>query len=153
MLNGSAFADVLHAFGSDDILNGNEGNDQLDGGANHDELTGGPGADKLTGGADFDTFIFLAVTDSTKRKAGRDTIRDFEGDSIDLSAIDAKKGNGNQAFKFIKKQDFHDKKGELRYKVKDGDAYVEGDTNGNGKADFVIVVDGVSKLKEGDFEL
>ena len=61
VLNGSAFADVLHAFGSDDIINGNDGDDKLDGGANHDELTGGLGADKLTGGADFDTFIFLAA--------------------------------------------------------------------------------------------
>ena len=41
VLNGSAFADVLHAFGSDDIINGNDGDDKLDGGANHDELTGG----------------------------------------------------------------------------------------------------------------
>ena len=49
-LNGSPFADVLFAFGSDDILKGNDGNDELDGGKNHDELTGGRGADKLTGG-------------------------------------------------------------------------------------------------------
>lgn len=60
---------------------------------------------------------------------------------------------GNQAFKFIKKQDFHDKKGELRYKVKKGDAIVQGDVNGDGKADFSIHVDNVSKLKASDFDL
>ncbi len=52
------------------------------------------------------------MSDSTKKAAGRDTILDFnnlQGDEIDLSAIDAKKGNGNQDFTFIKKQGFHDK--------------------------------------------
>ena len=102
--------------------------------------------------------LLLPELSSSRRKkaSGRDTILDFdraEGDEIDLTAIDAKKGNGNQEFEFIGKKGFHDKKGELRYKVKDGDAYVEGDTDGNGKADFAIVIDGVSKLKEADFEL
>jgi Ca2+-binding RTX toxin-like protein len=155
--NGSPFDDVLFAFGSDDILNGNDGDDELDGGKNHDELTGGLGADLLTGGEDFDSFIFLAITDSTKGKAGRDTILDFaQGDKIDLSAIDAKTGDGKPdgVFKFIKKKDFHDKKGELRYKVtKDGDALLQADTNGNGKADFSVLVTDVTKLKHTDFDL
>ena len=81
-----------------------------------------------------------------ERKAGRDTILDFERATIiDLSAIDAKKGEGNQDFTFIKKQDFHEAKGELRYKVKNGDALLEGDTNGDGKADFAVVVAGVTE--------
>jgi Ca2+-binding RTX toxin-like protein len=158
-LNGSPFGDVLFAFGSDDVLDGNDGNDELDGGANHDELTGGLGADLLRGGADLDTFIFLSIAESTKGKAGRDTILDFnraEGDTIDLSAIDAKRGDGkvDGTFKFIKKKAFHDKKGELRYKVtKDGDALLQGDTDGNGKADFAIVVTDITKLKHTDFDL
>ena len=73
-MNGSPFADMLFAFGSDDVIKGNNGNDELDGGANHDELTGGLGADRLTGGADSDTFFFTALTDSTKKASGRDTI-------------------------------------------------------------------------------
>jgi Ca2+-binding RTX toxin-like protein len=154
VLNGSSFADVLYAYGSDDILNGNDGDDTLNGGANHDELTGGLGADKLTGGADSDAFIFLALSDSTRKKAGRDTILDFEkGDIIDLSAIDAKKGKSNQDFKFIKKQDFHEKKGELRYKVKKDDVLLQGDTNGDGKADFAVLVADMKKLTGSDFEL
>ena len=63
------------------------------------------------------------------------------------------RASGNQDFHFIKKHDFHDHKGELRYKVKDGDAYVQGDVNGDGKADFAIVVEHVSKLKADDFDL
>ena len=70
-----------------------------------------------------------------------------------LSAIDAKTGNGNQDFHFIKKHDFTGHKGELRYKVKGGDAYVQGDVNGDGKADLMIVVEHVSKLKASDFDL
>jgi Ca2+-binding RTX toxin-like protein len=173
-LNGSAFDDILFAFAGsdvveggngddemdggsgDDVMNGGDGNDEMNGGDGADDMTGGLGADTQTGGGGGDTLFYSSILESTKKASGRDTIVGFdrtEGDLIDLTAIDAKKGKGNQDFKFIKKQDFHDKKGELRYKVKNGDAYVEGDTDGNGKADFVIVVADVTKLTGGDFEL
>jgi Ca2+-binding RTX toxin-like protein len=155
-LNGSPFDDILFAFAGNDVVLGGDGNDEMNGGDGSDDLTGGRGADTQTGGAGADTFIFLARSDSTKKTSGRDHILDFnrdEGDEVDLSAIDAKKGGGNQAFKFIKKHDFNDKKGELRYKVKDGDAYLQGDTDGNGKADFSIHFDNLSKLKAIDFDL
>jgi len=136
-LNGSPFADVLFGF---------DGDDQITGGGGRDEMNGGDGAD---------TFRFLALSDSTKKAGGRDTILEFDrgADQIDLTAIDAKNGGGDNEFKFIGKKDFHDKKGELRYVVKDGDAIVQGDTNGDGKADFSVHVDGVSKLKAFDFDL
>jgi Ca2+-binding RTX toxin-like protein len=173
-INGSPFADILFGFGGEDLVKGGDGDDEIDGGAEDDileggkgndemhggdagdALTGGRGADAQTGGLGADTFFFLSVKDSTKKASGRDTILDFhhaEGDEIDLSAIDARKGRGNQDFEFIGKKGFHDEKGELRYKVKNGDATVEGDTNGDGKADFAIVIDGVTKLREADFEL
>lgn len=44
----------------------------------------------------------------------------------------------NQAFKFIGKQDFHDVKGKLRYIDKGSSCIVQGDVNGDGKADFEI---------------
>jgi len=173
-LNGSEFDDILFAFagadvveggGGDDLidggsendgLNGGAGDDEMNGGAGDDDLTGGLGADIQTGGDGADTFFYSSTLESTKKKAGRDSILDLnrtQGDEIDLSAIDAKKGKGNQDFKWIGKKDFGDNKGELRYKVKNGDAWVEGDTDGNGKADFAFVVVDVTKLKAGDFEL
>ena len=102
-----------------------------------------------------DTFSYISIKDSTVKAKGRDTILDFNqaDDLIDLSAIDAKKGGGNQAFKWIAKQGFHDKKGELHYVVKNGDAYVEGDVNGDGKADFAIHVDNVTQMSKADFVL
>lgn len=155
-LNGSPFADVLFAFDGEDNVQGGAGDDEINGGVDDDQLTGGLGADTQSGGLGADAFIFLALGDSTKKASGRDSILDFdraEADAIDLTAIDAKAGGIDNAFKFIGKKDFHDKKGELRYVVKNGDAIVQGDTNGDGKADFAIHVDGVSKLKALDFDL
>lgn len=173
-LNGSGFADVLFAFdgrdsvsgfggddqidgGNDeDTLSGGDGNDSVNGGANGDDLAGDLGADRMTGGSGGDTFIFL-IGDSTKKASGRDTITDYSGgeDLIDLSGIDAKKGGGDNGFKFIGGAEFHDKKGELRfaYGKKTGDSLVQGDVNGDGKADFAILVENVRKLKAVDFDL
>ena len=156
VLNGSDEDDVLFAWAGNDTILGNKGNDELNGGDGDDDLTGGKGADEQTGGIGADTFFFLKAGDSSPKSAGRDTILDFsraEGDTIDLSAIDAKKGKGNQDFDFIRKQGFSGDKGELRFKVKNGDALLQGDTNGDGKADFEILVAGVTKLTGGDFEL
>jgi hypothetical protein len=76
-----------------------------------------------------------------------------ELDHIDLSDIDAKKGAGNQAFKFIGAKAFTHHKGELHYIKKAGYLLVEGDMDGNGKADFQIEVHGVTKLGALDFNL
>jgi serralysin len=98
-----------------------------------------------------DTFMFTALKDSTTKGKGRDTIEDFNTsdlDKIDLSHIDAKKG-----FHFIGTAHFHHKKGELHYVVKNGDATVEGDVNGDGKADFAILLKHVTSLAATDFDL
>jgi hypothetical protein len=41
--------------------------------------------------------------------------------------------------------------GELHYTVVNGSAVVEGDINGDGKADFSIKLDNVTKLSAADF--
>lgn len=111
----------------------------------------------MTGGDMADVFDFDKTKDISKKNGKQaDKITDFskaESDMIDLSTIDAKKGSGNQAFKFIGKQDFHGKKGELHYFKKGNKTFVEGDTNGDGKADFKLELSGKINLTADDFFL
>jgi Ca2+-binding RTX toxin-like protein len=145
----------------DNILIGNTNANSLDGRASDDILTGGLGKDMLSGGIGADTFDFNSKLES-KKGALRDVITDFDKgvDDIDLAGIDAKSGvAGNQTFKFIANHNFHHKKGELHY-VKHNEpgaahdkTIIEGDTNGDGKADFQIELSGLIKLTAGDFAL
>jgi Ca2+-binding RTX toxin-like protein len=135
---------------------GTTGNDSLTGSSAPDTIAGDLGRDTMTGGlGSADIFDFNLKTDS-KKGANRDVITDFSRtdlDQIDLIGIDAKKGAGNQAFVFIGKQQFHDKKGELHFVKKAGFLIVEGDINGDGRADFQIEVHGIGKLIKADFDL
>jgi serralysin len=69
---------------------------------------------------------------------------------IDLRKIDADTDHarGDQAFKFIGKKKFHKTDGELRY----ASHKLQGDVDGDGKADFEIHVN-VSELHTDDFLL
>lgn len=58
---------------------------------------------------------------------------------------------GDQAFQFIGTAAFSNTAGELRYEVVDGNTYVYGDTNGDGAADFMILLAGSYSLTAGDF--
>jgi len=116
--------------------------------------------DFLTGGADADIFFLTSLADS-KRGPSRDVITDFVGsfDKIDLFTLDARTGSGNQAFKFIGIHAFHHKAGELRYFKHDDVApindktIIQGDVNGDGKADFEIALSGLHVLHATDFFL
>ncbi|MGH6736813.1 MAG: calcium-binding protein [Methyloceanibacter sp.] len=150
---GGTSGKVFGGFGNDTLIGGS-GNDILDGGPGSDSIRGGRGKDSLFGGSEADLFDFDSIKESVKG-SNRDVIHDFERgiDDIDLRGIDAKKGvSSNNAFKFIGKQDFHDKKGELRYEDKGSKVIVQGDVNGDGKADFEILVK-VGALSAGDFLL
>lgn len=154
---GNTLANVITGNASANTLDGKAGNDTLKGEAGNDRLIGGAGADKLYGGSGADTFVFALKTDTTVAASGRDTLFDFssaQGDRIDLSAMDAsEKTSGNQTFLFIGTDAFHKKAGELRYGVKSGDAYIYGDVDGDGMADFAILIDAVVSLKASDFLL
>jgi Ca2+-binding RTX toxin-like protein len=139
---GNNGANVLRGFAGDDDLNGLEGSDVLDGGAGQDRLTGGAGAD---------TFRFGATADSAAGAA--DTILDFASgsDRIDLSGIDANSATAvDDAFTWIGAAAFSGKAGELRAEASGGQAFVYADVNGDGTADFQIVVNGVLPAS-GDF--
>jgi len=132
-----------------DILAGGGNDDRLDGGRGDDTLVGGKAADRLAGGPGSDTFRF-DVRDS--KPASPDIILDFaDGDRIDLSAIDAIKGkDGDQAFDFIGGKGFSATAGELRYGA---DGRLKADLDGDGRADFIVVVVGAPPLDRGDFSL
>lgn len=135
---------------------GNKAANALSGVGGNDVLTGGLGRDVLTGGAGNDRFDFNAIVETGKTVASRDTITDFSHghDKLDVSTIDARTtAGGNQAFKFIAQQAFHHKAGELHVVKVAGHNIVEGDVNGDGRADFQIDVKGLVVLTSVDFVL
>ena len=122
--------------------------------AGNDILSGGTGNDTLTGGAGADTFIFTALDVKTYTT---DTITDFTRgmDKIDLSQIDAKTATitRDDAFNFIGTTAFHHIAGELRYDVANGTTTVYADTNGDGLADFALILKSLTTLSATDFIL
>lgn len=174
-LSGGTGSDVLKGGGGGDQLHGDDflslvgGNDTLDGGDDADGLYGGVGADKLTGGTGPDAFLFLHKRESGLTATTRDTITDFEGsgaaggDFINLSAIDADEraiSSGDQAFTFTASDGFGaftvGTAGQLRFQITAAGTVVYGETTGDGKADFSILVQGIhhfSTINGEDFFL
>jgi Ca2+-binding RTX toxin-like protein len=159
IVSGSA-NDLITTGGGADIVAGGGGHDTLVGGAGMDRLLGGAGGDILTGGADHDVFDFNSVKESTKALAGRDVITDFvhRVDDLDFRTIDADKTtSGNQHFSFIGTDGFSHEAGELRI-VKhnrpgtiNDKTFVDGDVNGDGRADFRVELTGNIHLTHADF--
>ncbi|MDX2287651.1 MAG: choice-of-anchor I family protein [Hyphomicrobiaceae bacterium] len=163
VLRGEAGNDTLFGGSGNDVMVGGTGNDRLDGGAGNDlllgeagsdVLTGGTGRDVMSGGSQRDIFDFNSIFDS--RGALRDRITDFQRlvDDIDLRTIDANtRQGGDQRFAFIGDDTFSGRAGELHYVRTGSGVRVEGDVNGDGRADFAIDVTGVASLSAGDFLL
>ncbi len=164
-VDGSQFSDALTGNSADNWLIGLGGNDQLsalagrdrvEGGAGNDVITGGYGADQLSGGAGRDVFNFDSLLDSGTATATRDLITDFTRgqDRIDLATIDANtRLSGDQAFRFIGTQGFHAKAGELHTRATASGLILEGDINGDGRADFQIDVATQKYMITADFVL
>lgn len=137
----------LEGGSSSQWIHGNSGNNTITGHSGHDRLFGEGGADNFV--------FFKGDTSSTRSTA--DTIFDFsqaEGDKIDFSHRDANSVlAGDQEFTFIGSSAFHKVAGELHAIRGSSDTWIEGDTNGNGKADFIVRLDDAMTLTGTDFHL
>ena len=154
-LTGTARADALTGDAGANVLNGGGGNDRLVGGDGSDRLIGSTGVDRLTGGAGADRFAFDDGHSGATRKTA-DQIADFsraQKDKIDLKSIDAIAGTAtDDAFHAIGTKAFSGDAGELRWTLKGSVTFVEGDVDGDGKADFALLVTG-DRLVANDFIL
>ena len=143
--------DKLFGGAGADTLLGDAGNDKLNGGGGSDVLIGGRGRDILTGGKGNDDFI-VNTGDSRVKTGGRDTITDFgHGDDIDLRGMDADSGTStDDAFVFSGTTATAQ---GVWYQANGSDLVVMGDTDGDGSADFAILLEDISSLSRDDFLL
>ena len=137
------------------VLKGGAGNDTISGGGGNDTLIGGTGVDILTGGDGADTFVF-AAGDSSPAVGRHDQITDFTPgvDHIDLSSMDAISSTpASDSFHFIGVSTFDGRAGELNFHYDSalGVTVLQGDTNGDGVADFAIDLVGNLTLSASDF--
>jgi serralysin len=87
-----------------------------------------------------------------------DVVTDFshaQGDTIVLNPIDAntRTPDVDDAFTFIGTAAFHGVAGELRYTASGANTLVLGDVNGDGQADFALLLLGAISLTKSDFVL
>ncbi len=146
--------DMIYGGADNDTINGGAGNDTFYGEAGNDLITGGAGLDVMTGGTGNDRFIFTSASDTGNSNATADRIMDFsqaQFDRFDVSQIDAIVGGDPDQFSFLGSNAFTNVAGQLRYQQTGGNTYIQGDTNGDGVADFIIRVDGLHTLTASDF--
>jgi Tol biopolymer transport system component len=158
LTKGSQHADVIVLFGNtdhtvlarggNDLVRGLGGNDDIHGGRGNDVLIGGSGQDNLFGDAGQDIFKFRSAVQSSVDNP--DFVADFRHgkDKIDLSDINPA-GPANK-FHFIGSDGFSGDAGELRFDA--ASKLIQGDVDGDGRADFAILVD-VANLTKHDFLL
>jgi hypothetical protein len=160
---GTSAANIIIGSSGINRLTGLNGNDTLDGGSGNDLLTGGLGRDVMAGGSGGDRFDFNSVSEIGKSST-RDLIKDFAhgSDDIDLATIDANgSAAGSAKFSFLaaKGATFTGTAGELRWFQQNltGSAsdktIIEGDINGDRKAEFQIQLTGLKTLSATDFIL
>jgi Ca2+-binding RTX toxin-like protein len=132
-----------------------DGRYRMFGGAGDDTFIGGANDDELMGLGGADTFTYLSKADSMVSLP--DEILDFAvgTDTIDLAGVDANDFvAGDSGFAFIGSSAFHlGNVGELRAEFDGTVWHVEGETNGDGVADFLILVTATTAapLTAGDF--
>jgi alpha-tubulin suppressor-like RCC1 family protein len=149
---GTKGKDTLKGMAGADRIAGGSGDDTIDGGSGNDVIEGGSGRDRLTGGTGRDRFVFRRASDSPRSRP--DTVTDFRaGDRIDLSAFDirprSKKINRFKAY--IGKRKFTGRAGEVRFDARRH--RLEGDVDGDRRADFRVLLTGVKTLRSSAVKL
>ncbi|MDH5530548.1 MAG: calcium-binding protein, partial [Paracoccaceae bacterium] len=148
-LDGGSENDWLFGAEGNDTLIGGTGNDSLNGGANSDVLNGGEGQDTLSGGSGSDVFVFLTASEAGFGST-RDVISDFTSalgnfDSIDLTAM------GLTNTDFIFGNAFSGTAPEIRAIIGGGNTIIQGDIDGDGNADFELMLLGVTTASPSYF--
>ncbi len=138
--------DRLYGGADIDFLSGGDDNDRLMGGKGSDSLDGGTGKDVLFGGTGADHFLFGDLADS-ENSPDADIIKDFER-GVDVIEL----GKFSLGMNFIGSSAFSGAGNELRYTVnKAGHAIVRIDGDGDGIADFKLIVQNTGALDATDF--
>ncbi len=153
-VNGSSVRDVIKGGPTAHIINGGDGNDQIRGGTSSDIINGGNGDDKIignggadiiTGGAGSDQFRYLFDFE-TGLGAAADRITDYQigVDKFNFFLFDTNANiAGVQGFAFVGNNAFSGGgAAQLRYTNSGADLLVQGDINGDGFADFEIILQG-----------
>ena len=132
-------------------LIGGAGDDYMVGGAGGDSLAGGGGLNTMYGGGGADKFVFKTLGDAVPG-ASLTTIGDFTSgqDKVDLSGLAASVG---QKLSFIGTGVFTEHAGQVHQVFSGGNSIVEGDTNGDGAADFQIQLLGTATVLASDLIL
>ena len=123
--------------GNDALIGGDEP-DLLIGLKGNDRLVGNRGGDVLIGGKGKNTFVYTGIADSRQRAGKQDQILGFRKnkDKLDLSGF-------NQELRFIGSDSFKGTAGDVRFKKET----LEMDHDGDGSADFAVLMSGVNSLK------
>ena len=126
------------ALDGDDTLTGGDQVDLLIGLKGHDVLDGGRGGDVLIGGKGKDTFQYSAIRNSADTEGERDTILQFgRSDRIDVSSL-------TKSLSYIGSKPFSATAGEARF----SNETLELDKNGDGEADFAVLMPNAKSFKE-----
>ena len=152
-LVGNDFVNKIFGGTGADTLSGAGGNDIINGGVGNDIIKGGAGADSLTGGDGNDRFDYASLSQSGITGPTRDKIADFTaGDKINVSAIDAIQGGGNNAFVLDNGGTFS--AGEINQTVQGSDLLLQFNTNADGTAEMsILLLNHTALLTADDFIL
>jgi VCBS repeat-containing protein len=152
-LGGNDFANNIFGGTGADSLSGVGGNDIVKGGGGNDVIKGGAGADSLTGGDGNDRFDYTALSQSGITGPTRDKIADFAtGDKINVSAIDAIHGGGNNAFVLDNGGAFS--AGEIHQTVQGSDLLLQFNTDADSTAEMsILLLNHTALLNADDFIL